>query len=122
MSDLKIFTINPGSTSTKIALFCGETELFSKNIPHDAKELAAFLDVSDQKAYRSEAIRKELSASGIGLSDVDAYVGRGGGLLPVEGGVYRINDIMLLHAKSGRNGVRQNYGKRKRYMDHAPVK
>lgn len=101
----KIFAINPGSTSTKIALFDGDTKLFSKNVSHDAAELAAFPEISDQLACRRDTILGELGDAGISLAEVDAYVGRGGGLLPMEGGVYPINDVLLEHARTSRNGV-----------------
>lgn len=102
---LKIFTVNPGSTSTKIALFDGETTLFSKTVNHDAAKLKEFVEITDQIPYRRETIMNELEAAGITLDDVDAYVGRGGGLLAVEGGVYKVNDVLLDHATRGANGV-----------------
>ncbi len=105
MRTYKIFTINPGSTSTKIALFEGETEIFSKNVSHDAKSLAAFPAISDQFSYRRDMIAKLLEENGISLSGVDAVVGRGGGLLPLEGGTYEIDDLVLEHSKKGANGV-----------------
>ncbi|MDW2796371.1 butyrate kinase [Clostridium boliviensis] len=105
MSTYKIFTINPGSTSTKIALFEGEMELFSKNVCHDAKSLAAFAAISDQFSYRRDMIEKLLNENGISLSGVDAVVGRGGGLLPMEGGTYEIDDLVLEHSQKGANGV-----------------
>ena len=95
MSTYKIFTINPGSTSTKIVLFQGEVELFSKNVCHDAKSLAAFATISDQFSYRRDMIVKLLDENGISLRGVDAVVGRGGGLLPMEGGTYEIDDLVL---------------------------
>ena len=101
----KIFTVNPGSTSTKIALFEDDKTLFSKTVDHDAAKLKEFKDITEQIPYRRETIIKELEAANISLEDVDAYVGRGGGLLPVEGGVYKVNDILLDHAYRGANGV-----------------
>lgn len=98
----KIFVINPGSTSTKIALFEGDKTIFSKNVSHDAEKLKEFKEISDQFDYRKETILSELKAGGFGLEDVDAFVGRGGGTTSVEGGVYRVNDQMLSDARSGR--------------------
>lgn len=102
---MKIFTINPGSTSTKIALIEDETVLFSKNVAHDAKKLAEFDGISAQLPYRKEMILQILSDNQISLDDVDAYVGRGGGLLSVVGGVYRIDELVLDHASRGANGI-----------------
>lgn len=105
MSEYKILTINPGSTSTKIAIYEGETKLFSANVAHDAAELAKYPGISDQLPYREKTIRDLLAESGVSLDGVAAVVGRGGGLLAMEGGVYGMNDIMLEHAVQGANGV-----------------
>lgn len=102
---LKIFTINPGSTSTKIALFEDDEKVFVENVSHDSAELEKFAEISDQLAYRRDTITELLSAESISLDDVDAFVGRGGGLLPVEGGIYRVGEILLEHAKTAKNGV-----------------
>lgn len=105
MGKFKIFTINPGSTSTKIALFEGEEELFSKNVSHDAKILAQYASISDQFSYRKGTIDTLLKENNISLDQVDAFVGRGGGLLAMDGGTYEIDDIVLDHAARGANGV-----------------
>lgn len=102
---MKIFAINPGSTSTKIALFEGEECLFSKNVSHDAQALARFAGISDQMSYRMETILALLEESHISLEGVDAFVGRGGGLLAMEGGTYEIEPLLLEHAERGANGV-----------------
>lgn len=102
---MKIFTINPGSTSTKIALFEDDTCVFSKNVAHEAEKLAEFERVSDQLEYRRETILKLLRDENISLDGTDAFVGRGGGLLPLEGGTYRIGETLLKHAVIGANGV-----------------
>ena len=52
MKNYKVFAINPGSTSTKIAMFEGEKEIFSRNISHDAEKLKEFKEISDQLPYR----------------------------------------------------------------------
>lgn len=105
MGNFKIFTINPGSTSTKIALFEGTEELFSKNVSHDARKLAQYATISDQFAYRKETIDTLLEENNISLDQVDAFVGRGGGLLAMDGGTYEIDDLVLDHATRGANGV-----------------
>lgn len=101
----KIFAINPGSTSTKIALIEDETVLFSKNVSHDAAKLAEFDGISAQMPYRKETILNLLKENNISLDGVSAFVGRGGGLLPMEGGTYRIDATLLDHAVRGANGV-----------------
>lgn len=105
MSEYKILTVNPGSTSTKIAVFKGKETVLSKNISHDAAELAQYREVSDQLPYRKKMIADALEESGVSLAELDAVVGRGGGLLAVEGGVYEINETLLDHARRGANGV-----------------
>lgn len=100
-----IFTLSPGSTSTKIGLFEGEKELFSKTVDHDAEKLKEFKEVSDQLPYRKETILNALKEANVSLDDVDGFVGRGGGLMAVEGGVYAINEVLLDHATRGANGI-----------------
>jgi len=102
---MKIFTINPGSTSTKIALFENDQTIFSKNVPHDATCLAQFASISAQLPYRQETIQKLLADNNISLEGTAAFVGRGGGLLPLEGGTYEIDALLLDHATIGANGI-----------------
>jgi len=97
----RIFTINPGSTSTKIALFENDKELFSANVSHDAARLKEFKEISDQLPYRKETILNELTKAKISLEGTDVFVGRGGGLVSLEGGTYSINDKLLSHARIG---------------------
>ena len=56
MNAYKVFTVNPGSTSTKIALFEGEKKLYSANVSHDSKVLEEYKTLKDQLAYRKETI------------------------------------------------------------------
>lgn len=97
----KVFAINPGSTSTKIALFDGEVKTFSKTVDHEATELKKFPEISDQLPYRKETIMKSLKEAGISLDGIDAFVGRGGGLVALDGGTYTVNNILYEHAKAG---------------------
>ena len=64
MKNYKVFAINPGSTSTKIAMFEGEKEIFSRNISHDAEKLKEFKEISDQLPYRKEMILNVLKEEG----------------------------------------------------------
>lgn len=101
----RILAINPGSTSTKVGVFEGEKELFSMNVAHEAEKLAQFDGISAQLPYRKQTILDALEKAEIDLATMDAFVGRGGGLLSVEGGTYAINDTLLDHATRGANGV-----------------
>lgn len=105
MSSYKIFTVNPGSTSTKIALFQGEEKVFSANVSHDAKVLAQYRSLEEQLVYRNETIRQQLEENHVDLTGLDACVGRGGGLLAMEGGVYEVDDLVLEHSVHAANGV-----------------
>lgn len=105
MQEYKVFVINPGSTSTKVALFQGEKIVFSANIDHDADKLDEFADISDQLPYRKEMILDLLKRDNVSLDNVDAFVGRGGGLLPLLGGTYEIDELLLEHARIGANGI-----------------
>lgn len=97
----KIFAINPGSTSTKIALFENEKAVFSVTVAHDTNKLKEFPEISDQLPYREEVMLAELAKNNIRLQGTDAFVGRGGGLVSLEGGTYAINEILLEHARVG---------------------
>jgi len=97
----KLLTINPGSTSTKIAIFDGEKEIFESTIRHSKEELSEFEAISDQKTFRKEVILKELEKANLELSDLKAVVGRGGLLKPISGGTYRVDERMLADLKMG---------------------
>ncbi len=105
MKKHKILTINPDSTSTKIALFEEEKCIFSKNVSHDANELEKYETLAEQLPYRRDVILELLENAEVSLSDVDVFVGRGGGLIAMEGGTYYISELMLEHAKICANGV-----------------
>ncbi|WP_114298071.1 butyrate kinase [Anaerobacterium chartisolvens] len=97
----KLFAINPGSTSTKVALFENDRLIFSSNVSHDASKLKEFPEISDQFDYRKETILSELEKSSISLEGTNAFVGRGGGLVSLSGGTYTINETLLNHARVG---------------------
>jgi butyrate kinase len=105
MKTYKVLAINPGSTSTKIALFEGEQVIYTQNVSHDAKELAKYETISAQLPYRRNMILSLLEENHISLEDVDVFVGRGGGLYAMEGGTYEVTDLMLDHARKMINGV-----------------
>ena len=96
MEDFRILAINPGSTSTKIAVYQNMNPVFVKNITHPSEELAQFEHVADQFHFRKEIIYKELEEADIQLDKIQAVVGRGGMLKPISSGVYLVNDAHLL--------------------------
>jgi len=94
MTEYYILAINPGSTSTKIALFRESEVCFAKTIRHSSEELHPFRRVTDQFEFRKDIILKELKDAGINLDKISAIVGRGGLLRPIESGIYEVNEKM----------------------------
>lgn len=101
----RILALNPGSTSTKIALFEDERKVMAKNIAHPPRELSAFNKVWEQQAYRKNALVEFLCENQVSLDDCDIIVARGGTTRPIEGGIYDITPEMLADMKSGRYGT-----------------
>ena len=107
MYNHSLLVINPGSTSTKVALFVGTTNVKQENLSHSASELAQFSTISEQYQFRLEAIQEFLKANLPQLgtnSRLDAVVGRGGLLKPLKGGTYSISDVMLTDLNIGVQG------------------
>jgi len=91
----RLLVINPGSTSTKVAVYEDERPLFVETLRHDSREIARFAHVLDQYEFRLEALRGLLRKWQIPLDSLAAVVGRGGLLRPIPSGTYRVNDRML---------------------------
>ncbi len=100
-STYKVFAINPGSTSTKIALFEGDRKIFQENVDHDDETLKGFKEISDQLPFRMATIKNALKANNIALEHIDAFAARSGGLVSLEGGIYPVNDKLLEHVRVG---------------------
>lgn len=94
MNKNKILAINPGSTSTKIAVYHNNTSVFLKTIRHSSEELEKFEKIADQFEYRKKVVLEELINADINIKRIDAIVGRGGLIKPVEGGIYEINEAL----------------------------
>ncbi|MGQ9584605.1 MAG: butyrate kinase [Anaerolineae bacterium] len=92
---LTVLTINPGSTSTKVAVFDGETLVAAQVLYHLPEELAKYPRIPDQHEFRRDAVLRFLEEHGVALGSLDAVVGRGGILRPIESGTYRVNEKML---------------------------
>lgn len=93
--DKNILVVNPGSTSTKIAVFKNLKQVFLNNIKHSPEELHRYNKIVDQFDFRKQTIIDELEKSQIDILTMDIIVGRGGLLKPIEGGVYRVNHDMI---------------------------
>ncbi|HYF79839.1 MAG TPA: butyrate kinase [Symbiobacteriaceae bacterium] len=100
----RLLIINPGSTSTKLAIFDDETLVYKEDLRHGAEELAKFAHIYDQYAYRKEMILQWLGSVGLTPESLTAVVGRGGLLRPIPGGTYRVGDRMLADLKAGQQG------------------
>lgn len=94
----KIFAVNPGSTSTKLAMFLEEEPVFITTVGHQAGELK---EVQEQLDFRKTCILQEVEKRGCTLKQVDVFVGRGGSMFPCDGGIYSVNEKMLKHARYG---------------------
>ncbi len=95
MKKYKILAINPGSTSTKVAVYENEVELFVKNITHSNQELAKFDGIADQYEMRYQAILEFLKEQSYDIDQLSAVVARGGLLPPVNTGAYLVNQSMV---------------------------
>ncbi len=98
---MKILSINPGSTSTKIAVFEDEKEIMEKVLRHSNVELEDYKDIYSQKSFRKDVILNALKEAEITVESLDVIVGRGGLLKPIEGGTYLVTDKMLEDLKKG---------------------
>lgn len=90
---MRILVINPGSTSTKIALYEDEAPLLLRNIRHSVEELSRFEHIVDQREFRRDLVINELKKLDV-RTDFDAIIGRGGLAKPLVGGVYEVNEQM----------------------------
>jgi butyrate kinase len=95
MKPFRVLVINPGSTSTKVAVYEGVAPLCSGVIRHDAKELSRFPRIMDQFEFRSRLVEDLLKQHAVDPKTLDAVIGRGGLMRPVKGGVLAVDAAML---------------------------
>lgn len=100
----KILVINPGSTSTKIAIYDGESAVFESTIRHQADDLKEFSNIMEQFEFRKEVILKELRDKGTSINEVNAIAARGGLLHSIESGTYLVNSEMVADLMEARYG------------------
>jgi len=101
---INVLVINPGSTSTKVAVYKDEQEVRSESIKHPTAEIKQFSNVWEQYDYRKQAILGWLQGNGFSLDDFDVLVCRGGTSKPISGGIYEINEEMLADLHKGLYG------------------
>ncbi|HHS50285.1 MAG TPA: butyrate kinase [candidate division Zixibacteria bacterium] len=104
--DYRILVINPGSTSTKIAVFEGDKEVFTDELKHTAEELAPFKEqnITEQYGFRKDVVLKALADHGFSIEDIDAISARGGLIKPIPHGTYAVNEEMINDLMIGVNG------------------
>jgi butyrate kinase len=102
----RVLAVNPGSTSTKISVFEGDEEVFTKELQHSAEELKPYegQPITAQFGFRKEVILKTLEEHGLTLGDLNAVSGRGGLLHPIEHGTYAVNEAMAQDLLQGKRG------------------
>ena len=100
----RILAVNPGSTSTKIAVFEDEREIFRKTIRHSEDELRGFERIADQRGFRTSLVKQILREENFPLSSLSAVVGRGGLLKPLKSGTYMVNEKMLQDLERAERG------------------
>lgn len=102
----RILAINPGSTSTKIAVYRDEGAEMSETLRHANEEMAPFRGrpVLDQIAWRARVIEEALLRAGVAEDTLDAVAGRGGLLPPLASGTYHVNDRMIEELRLARRG------------------
>lgn len=100
----RILAINPGSTSTKLAIFLGTELIFEKTLIHDVSEIKHFNTIYDQLEFRLETVTNILKEKSVNLDNIDLFVGRGGLISPVESGTYLVNEKMISDLKEAKYG------------------
>ncbi|MFP4286382.1 MAG: butyrate kinase [Candidatus Izemoplasmataceae bacterium] len=101
---MKILTINPGSTSTKVAVFHDHKRIAKETIRHDDGEMLTFEHLIDQLPMRQTLILDFLNEYQIKLTDIDGFIGRGGLLRPLQSGLYEVNEAMIEDLKTNKYG------------------
>jgi butyrate kinase len=104
MAKILILAINPGSTTTKFALYDEDRPVFERNLEHTPADLSSFKRITDQFVFRKNLIMSALAKEKINISDIVAVVGRGGLVKPIESGIYRVNDKMKRDLIEGKRG------------------
>lgn len=101
---MRILIINPGGTSTKIAIYDDDKEVFKYGIKHSGEDLKGFKSVFGEYEYRVNLIKEVLVENGYDLKTMDCISGRGGLMKPIPGGTYEVNDSMINDMKNAING------------------
>jgi butyrate kinase len=95
MKNIYILAINPGSTSTKLAIYTKSKKIAQESIKHSSLELSSFKSIVDQKDFRTKIVLNFIKKNDKTPSDFAAIVGRGGLLTPLQSGTYRVTQEMV---------------------------
>ena len=95
MAKERILVMNLGSTSSKIAVYDDDKEVFNDTIRHSMEELAPFGDVTEQYEFRYDKIKKSLETNGVDIKSLTAAVSRGGNIVPCPHGAIGIDQAMI---------------------------
>jgi len=104
MHNFKILVINPGSTSTKYAIYSGKQLILKDNIKHSDEDLSKFSTIASQLDYRYKLLVESLSKNKVNINEMNAVVGRGGFLRPIPGGTYLVNNLMIKELTNAKYG------------------
>ncbi len=110
MMNYRVLTINPGSTSTKIALYDGQGELWNRTLRHPAEEIARFGRIAEQFEWRLGLILEAMNEMGEDISELSAVVGRGGLTKPVMGGTYEVTETLIEELRTTKMEHASNLG------------
>ncbi len=105
-----VLAINPGSTSTKFAIYEGRKPLFEDTLRHSAEQIKGFNSVIDQLSWRRDLIIDGVKSNGFDLNTLSAVVGRGGLVKPIEGGVYNVNEALCRDSREAEHEHASNLG------------
>lgn len=105
MKKFKQLIINPGSTSTKIAVFDDEKCIYTETLRHSSEDIGRFPRIIDQFAYRQTLVLDALQKAAIDPGELDSVVGRGGLLRPISGGTYFVNEKMIADLRGESRGL-----------------
>ena len=95
----KLFVLNLGSTSSKVAVFEDETMVQSTTLRHSTEELKPFRDVLSQQEFRKTCVEEWMKKIGWEFEELDLLVVRGALMKPIEGGIYEVTDAVVWDAK-----------------------
>jgi len=102
---MRILTINPGSTSTKVAVFNDLKRVAKATIRHEDSEMLQLETLAEQLPIRQNLIVEFLEEYDIALDSIDGFIGRGGLLSPLESGLYEVNEAMMEELRENKNGT-----------------